>query len=730
MKKRMKLHTPFFLSLTLIAVCSILVLSVAIFFWYRSLTIQNVNKANESVLLNTANVYRSYKDVAQNYTMDFYANPNIHALMMSGDTDWSDQLYSALSQIKGALIVNPYLENAYIFGTEEPVAMFENLPLSLDSKQELFRKIQESRIVESPFLWTAQRNDGSDIPLITVFYNDRAFANSAYYGGVAITINPAELQKNLFVQQGEDSTHYRILDEHGNLLMHSPGISEIDPEMAQRIIQTEASAEHSFVFKGNDEAKLITYVHSEKDGLWFVSETSYTDSVRDISNARNLMMLLCLALTLVAIAIAFWISRRMYQPIDRIFGSIVHLSGSPDSPQSRDYRIVNRELESIGERMAQLRKENDDSAVLHWLLAPRDADGSGTPQRLAELEGSYCVCVLSAEKDCDEMLALIKLTFEEWANLRIFRPHRHTAVLIVSELTPGCLDDPEDFQKRWNQVEHSADAAGIRYTLGVSGLTGVAEQLKDRYDEACDCRRHVKFRKQQSIIFAEGLLPLHAGPIPESHMEPIRTAVRKRDEASINQAVGQLLSVTCEYRAEASTAFLASLASELSRIGAKKAEHWDLDLLDLYPLIDRIGNHAELREWLEHHCRVASDRLDRIDGLQTRSLAAEAVRYIAEHYNDPELSLNALAEKLSISSAYLSRLIADGTGSNFPELVNLHRLEQAQRLLIGELELDIREIAEQVGYNSSTYFTTQFKKRYGVTPSKWRIHHVLEHKEP
>ncbi len=728
MKKKMKPHMPFFLSLTLIAVCSILVLSVAIFFWYRSLTIQNVNKANESVLLNTANVYRNYKDVAQNYTMDFYANPNIHALMMSGDTDWSDQLYSALSQIKGALIVNPYLENAYIFGTEEPVAMFENLPLSPDSKAELFRKIQDSRIVESPFLWTAQRNDGSDIPLITVFYNDRAFANSAYYGGVAITINPAELQKNLFVQQGEDSTHYRILDERGNLLMHSPGVIEMDPEMAQRIIQSEASTEHSFVFRGKEEAKLITYVHSEQDGLWFVSETSYTDSIRDISNARNLMMLLCLALTLAAITIAFWISRRIYQPIDRIFGSIVHLSGSPDSQQSLDYRIVNRELETIGERMMQLRKENEDSAVLHWLLAPRDTDRNGTPQRLAELEGSYCVCALSVEQDCEELLRLIRLTFEEWANLRIFRPHLHTAVLIISELSPGDFEDVEAFRTRWNQVEHRA--VGIRYALGISGLTDLAEQLKDRYDEACDCRRHVKFLQAKSMAFASDLLSLHAGPIPENRIEPIRIAVRKRDDASISQAVDQLLAVIGDYRAEASTAFLARLALELNRIGSKKTEQWDLGLLDLYPLIDRIGYHAELREWLEHQCRIASERLDRIDGLQTRSLAAEAVRYISEHYSDPDLSLNALAERLSISSAYLSRLIADGTGSNFPELVNLHRLEQARRLLTDELELDIREIAEQVGYNSSTYFTTQFKKRYGVTPSKWRIHYVLEHKEP
>lgn len=727
MKKKMKPHMPFFLSLTLIAVCSILVLSVAIFFWYRSLTIQNVNKANESVLLNTANVYRNYKDVAQNYTMDFYANPNIHALMMSGDTDWSDQLYSALSQIKGALIVNPYLENAYIFGTEEPVAMFENLPLSPDSKAELFRKIQDSRIVESPFLWTAQQNDGSDIPLITVFYNDRAFANSAYYGGVAITINPAELQKNLFVQQGEDSTHYRILDERGNLVMHSPGVIEMDPEMAQRIIQSEASTEHSFVFRGKEEAKLITYVHSEQDGLWFVSETSYTDSIRDISNARNLMMLLCLALTLAAIAIAFWISRRIYQPIDRIFGSIVHLSGSPDSQQSRDYRIVNRELETIGERMMQLRKENEDSAVLHWLLAPRDTDRNGTPQRLAELEGSYCVCALSVEQDCEELLRLIRLTFEEWANLRIFRPHLHTAVLIISELSPGDFEDVEAFRTRWNQVEHRA--VGIRYALGISGLTDLAEQLKDRYDEACDCRRHVKFLQAKSMAFASDLLSLHAGPIPENRIEPIRIAVRKRDDASISQAVEQLLAVIGDYRAEASTAFLARLALELDRIGSKKTEQWDLGLLDLYPLIDRIDHHVELREWLEHQCRIASERLDRIDSLQTRSLAAEAVHYITEHYSDPDLSLNALAEKLSISSAYLSRLIADGTGSNFPELVNLHRLEQARRLLTDELELDIREIAEQVGYNSSTYFTTQFKKRYGVSPSKWRIHHVLEHHE-
>lgn len=121
------------MSLTAISVCCILVLAVVIFYWYRNITIDNVNKANQNVLVNTETVFINYEEIVQNYAMDFYRNPNINALMMNGDTSWSDQLYSALSQIRGALVVNQYMENAYIMGVDEPVAMFENLPLSPES---------------------------------------------------------------------------------------------------------------------------------------------------------------------------------------------------------------------------------------------------------------------------------------------------------------------------------------------------------------------------------------------------------------------------------------------------------------------------------------------------------------------------------------------------------------------------------------------------------------------
>lgn len=723
----------------MIAVCSILILSVAIFFWYRNITIHNVNKANQSVLRNTETVYNNYKDIVQNYTMDFFANPNINALMMSGDTDWSDQLYSALSQIKGALIVNPYLENAYIFGSEAPVAMFENLPLNAESKNDLFRRIRSSRIVESPFLWQAAQNNGSPIRLMTVFYNDRAFENSAYYGGVAITVNLSKLQKNLFSQQEEEaSSHYKILDDRGELLMHSPGGSSLDSEMARQILDSPTE-EGSFVFRGSGEAQLITYVHSERDKMWFVSETAYSDSVRDISNARNLMMILCLLLALAAALSSYLLSRRIYQPIHRIFGSIAHISGGGQTLAGDDYNVVNRELETIGQRMAQLRQENHDSALMRWLLAPREAAASNGPHpHLTALEGAYWVCLLSmqgsgeeVDRGCEERLERIALEFAEWAEVRTFRPHRHAAVLIVSERRPGCFDDYAGLRGRWESIEQSIIDDGATHSMGISSLSDDALLLKDKYEEACECLRCAKFHERRRIIFADDVIHLNASPIPASSMEPVLTAVRQQDRDHLRQAIERLLAVTCSYRLEPATALLANLVGELSRTAdmpSGKNNPGQAGLLDFYQQIDRAESFTELRQVLETQSLAAINRLSQMGGVQTHSLAAQAIDYIGVHYDDPKLSLNGLAEMLGISPAYLSRLIAEGTGSTFPELVNLHRLERAESLLVGELELDIREIAERVGYNSSTYFTTQFKKRYGVTPSKWRINHVLQHK--
>jgi AraC-like DNA-binding protein len=52
--------------------------------------------------------------------------------------------------------------------------------------------------------------------------------------------------------------------------------------------------------------------------------------------------------------------------------------------------------------------------------------------------------------------------------------------------------------------------------------------------------------------------------------------------------------------------------------------------------------------------------------------------------------------------------------------VNQLRLQKARELLLKDNHSSVQEIALQVGFNSSSYFSAAFRKHYGITPSLMR----------
>ncbi|MBW5449247.1 response regulator [Cohnella sp. CFH 77786] len=97
----------------------------------------------------------------------------------------------------------------------------------------------------------------------------------------------------------------------------------------------------------------------------------------------------------------------------------------------------------------------------------------------------------------------------------------------------------------------------------------------------------------------------------------------------------------------------------------------------------------------------------------------EAIRiYVDEHYSY-ELTLSFLAEMFHLNETYLSGLFKQTAGMTFSDYVTKLRLTKAARLL-EENELKLTDIATLVGYSSSSYFSTAFKKFYGISPKEYR----------
>lgn len=77
------------------------------------------------------------------------------------------------------------------------------------------------------------------------------------------------------------------------------------------------------------------------------------------------------------------------------------------------------------------------------------------------------------------------------------------------------------------------------------------------------------------------------------------------------------------------------------------------------------------------------------------------------------------AEQLHLSPNYLSDLLKKETGKNTKEHIDYYLLEKAKNLLLSN-ELNIKEIAYDLGFESPKSFSKLFKKKLGVTPSTYR----------
>ena len=95
------------------------------------------------------------------------------------------------------------------------------------------------------------------------------------------------------------------------------------------------------------------------------------------------------------------------------------------------------------------------------------------------------------------------------------------------------------------------------------------------------------------------------------------------------------------------------------------------------------------------------------------------VKYINEHFSE-DLSLTQLAEQFYLSKAYLARAFKGGTGKTLHAYLNDCRLKHAQRLLLLYPSYSIDEVAELCGFNSTSYFTKQFRLHTSLTPSQFR----------
>ncbi len=93
--------------------------------------------------------------------------------------------------------------------------------------------------------------------------------------------------------------------------------------------------------------------------------------------------------------------------------------------------------------------------------------------------------------------------------------------------------------------------------------------------------------------------------------------------------------------------------------------------------------------------------------------------YIDKNYTK-EITISMFSEKYYFSKEYLSKFFKKEFGYGIYEYVLKLRMERAKELL-SDPTLQIKDIAERLGYSNNNYFSKAFKNYYNASPTDFRL---------
>lgn len=81
-----------------------------------------------------------------------------------------------------------------------------------------------------------------------------------------------------------------------------------------------------------------------------------------------------------------------------------------------------------------------------------------------------------------------------------------------------------------------------------------------------------------------------------------------------------------------------------------------------------------------------------------------------------KITLDELAKVTNFEKSYFVRFFKKETGTTPFKMLSEMRLERASDLIVST-DMKINEIAESLGYNTLSFFISEYKKRFGLTPA-------------
>lgn len=269
----------------------------------------------------------------------------------------------------------------------------------------------------------------------------------------------------------------------------------------------------------------------------------------------------------------------------------------------------------------------------------------------------------------------------------------------------------------------------VPVTIGIGHSAQKLENISRSFQSALDALGYRSVVGTGSTIYINDVEPGIGGKLQFGSEEEsaLIQAIKFGMEEKIRETVRGIVDRMNEARVHArqQQAYILSVANCMIQL----IQQYDLNMEEIFaedPLgpdpftvIQSMLNRENFSRWLYQTALKINNALSRERDYAARQVIEKAKQYIMDNYQDPGLSVEQICRYLHMSPAYFSTMFKKATGQTYIAYLTEVRLNKAVELL-NMTDEKTYVIASQVGYQEQNYFSYVFKKRFGVSPTKFR----------
>jgi two-component system, response regulator YesN len=654
----------------------------------------------------------------------------------------------AATRINQLLIAYPYV-GSIVFCAHNRVAYSTYAQNSFhESPADALAVVKGARQLSPISRYVIKRN-GEIGHIVSFVYN---VSNGPDYidSAVIVNVDADSLASGLFasVVSGDGGVQgYAVIDKAGATLADSNWLSEggmrLSPEQARRV-SAQAQRSGAWKVRGAAGPAMLSYSKSEDGDYAAVSTVDYAAYMSGIRGVKSFTLILCGALLAAIIVVTSLVSLRLYMPIHGMFARISELMPDKEKPGAigdRDYaaKIIAWTEGQLAQEASSGSAESRARTTLRAALTGSlGLDDAAVAEALAgaglSLEGAALFVAIAGraaweggetpkEESIAEIARLAQASLSRLAPTLASDLGRDCLVILCRFPGPSPLDGARLAAALRSFAEEASGGSGPSLSFGVGDAVPDASAIRQSFLAAARRNRGRVFRGPRAIAIDDGSeAPPEFERELRHRMDCLEELVVVGDRRRFEEEARGLVALSASAPIERGMECCLAAAKTVRSVGTRLSDQpLPSGAASLAEELEQLCGEEELVEWLLASYDRAHGVLERICKVAAADLVRAAIEYIDRSYADPLLSGTLVAERLSITPQYFSRIFNEHAGSSFPDYLKSVRLEKARGAIIDGSAPSLDAVCEASGFRNKAYFTTAFKQKYGVTPGKFRL---------